>query len=85
VGGIKEKVLAAHRAGIKTVILPKRNEPDLAEIPEDIRKEMNFVLVDHVDEVFRIAFADKQERKEADEGQASDSGPAPGHSEPNTA
>ncbi|HDN81093.1 MAG: endopeptidase La [Chloroflexi bacterium] len=63
VGGIKEKVLAAHRAGIKTVILPKRNEPDLADIPEDVRREMKFILVERVDEVFDIAFADGKKPK----------------------
>lgn len=84
VGGIKEKVLAAHRAGIRTVILPKRNEPDLAEIPKDIREEMNFVLVEHVDEVFKIVFADKRKDEEPDESKVSDSGPDTGPSEPGT-
>ncbi|MBC7263955.1 MAG: endopeptidase La [Chloroflexi bacterium] len=58
VGGVKEKVLAARRAGLTTVILPKRNAPDLEELPEDIRKEMNFVLVDTVDEVLAAALTD---------------------------
>ena len=51
VGGIKEKILAAHRAGIKSVILPKENEPDLEDIPADVRREMTFHLVTHADEV----------------------------------
>jgi ATP-dependent Lon protease len=55
VGGIKEKVLGARRAGIKTVILPKRNEKDLEEVPEAVRKEMNFIFVETVDEVLRHA------------------------------
>ncbi len=55
VGGIKEKVLAAHRAGIRTIILPRRNERDLDEIPEDLRRELEFVLVDRVDEVLEAA------------------------------
>ncbi|MGD8801429.1 MAG: endopeptidase La [Desulfobacterales bacterium] len=50
VGGIKMKVLAAHRAGLKTVILPERNARDLADIPDDIRKKMQFIFVDRIDE-----------------------------------
>jgi ATP-dependent Lon protease len=52
VGGIKEKVLAAHRAGLKTVILPKQNEKDLEDIPDEARKKLDFVLVERVDDVF---------------------------------
>ncbi len=48
VGGIREKVLAAHRAGIKKVLLPKENEPDIAEIPAAVRKQMRFVLISDV-------------------------------------
>ncbi len=55
VGGIKEKVMAANRVGIKTVILPKENEPQLSEVPEKIKKEMSFVLVRNIDEVFKSA------------------------------
>jgi ATP-dependent Lon protease len=55
VGGIKEKVLAAHRAGLKTIILPKRNEKDLEDVPEDVRQELDFVLVERVDQVFEAA------------------------------
>ncbi|NLE77429.1 MAG: endopeptidase La, partial [Chloroflexi bacterium] len=55
VGGIKQKVLAAHRAGLKTVILPRRNEMDLDDLPEDVRDEMQFVLADSVDDVLREA------------------------------
>jgi ATP-dependent Lon protease len=54
VGGIKEKVLAAHRAGLRRVILPKENEKDLEDIPEEIREELEFVLVDNVDQVLGI-------------------------------
>ncbi|KAL5022013.1 hypothetical protein ScPMuIL_001168 [Solemya velum] len=56
VGGIKEKVLAAHRAGIYRVILPKRNEKDLHEIPPNVRNEMAFVLVSRLEEVIGAAF-----------------------------
>jgi ATP-dependent Lon protease len=55
VGGIKEKVLAANRAGIKIVILPKKNEKDLEEIPERIRKEMNFKFIQRMDEAIELA------------------------------
>ncbi|HQC92168.1 MAG: endopeptidase La [Candidatus Methanoculleus thermohydrogenotrophicum] len=55
VGGIKEKVLAAHRAGIRKVILPRENERDLADVPEDVRRELTFVTVDTVDDVLREA------------------------------
>lgn len=56
VGGIKAKVLAAHRAGVRRIILPKENEKDLSEIPEEIRDEIAFTLVEHVDEVIEQAF-----------------------------
>jgi ATP-dependent Lon protease len=55
VGGIKEKVLAAKRSGITTVILPKRNEKDLEEVSEQVRKEMKFHFVQKMDEVIQIA------------------------------
>lgn len=55
VGGIKMKVLAAHRAGLKTVILPKRNEPDLEELPDEIRHSLKFVPVERIEEAFEIA------------------------------
>jgi ATP-dependent Lon protease len=55
VGGIKEKVLAAHRAGIKMILLPKLNKKDLEELPESVRKEMKFVPVDEISEAVREA------------------------------
>ncbi len=55
IGGVKQKVLAAHRAGLKCVILPKRNEPDLEDVPEEVREEMNFVFVDEIEEVIEHA------------------------------
>jgi ATP-dependent Lon protease len=55
VGGIKEKVLAAHRNGLKTVILPRRNEADLEELPDEVRQSMSFVFVETVDEVLAAA------------------------------
>ncbi len=55
IGGVKEKVIAAHRAGIKTVIIPKENEKDLHEIPANVRKKLRFVFVEHMDEVLAEA------------------------------
>jgi len=55
VGGIREKVVAAHRAGIKTFVLPRQNMKDLEEVPEDARNELTFVPVDHMDEVLKVA------------------------------
>lgn len=51
IGGLKEKVLAAHRAGIKTVICPKENEKDLKDIPKEVMKDLKVIMVDHVDQV----------------------------------
>ena len=53
IGGLKEKVLAAHREGMKTIILPKENEKDIADIPEAVRKDLEFVPVETMDEVLR--------------------------------
>jgi ATP-dependent Lon protease len=55
IGGVREKVLAAQRAGLKRVILPRENEPDLSELPEEARNELEFVLVDNVREVLEAA------------------------------
>lgn len=55
VGGIKEKILAAHRAGVEVTVLPKDNEKNLYDIPEDIRKKMKFRFAKHMDEVLKIA------------------------------
>ncbi len=56
VGGIKEKVLAAHRAGIKTILLPQKNEKDLIEIPDQIRQEMKFHFLQEMSDVLKVAF-----------------------------
>jgi ATP-dependent Lon protease len=65
VGGIKEKVLAAHSIGLKTIILPKRNEADLEDLPDEVREGINFVFVETVDEVLDVALepAPKTKRK----------------------
>jgi ATP-dependent Lon protease len=59
IGGVKMKVLAAHRAGLTTVILPRRNERDLEDVPEDVRGKMSFVLVDRIDEALKAGLSDK--------------------------
>ncbi len=68
IGGVKQKILAAHRAGLKTIILPQRNEADLEDLPEDIRQELQFVLVEDIEEVLRTALrpgGDDQDRAPA--------------------
>jgi len=55
IGGVKEKVLAAHRAGIRRVLLPRRNEADLDDIPAELRKEMDLVLIESIDELLKLA------------------------------
>jgi ATP-dependent Lon protease len=65
VGGLKEKILAAKRAGIKTVILPKDNKEEvMSDLPPYVRKSMNLIFVDHIDEVFKIAL--REEKKEVE-------------------
>jgi ATP-dependent Lon protease len=59
IGGVREKTLAAQRAGLKRVILPRENEPDLTELPAETKRELEFVLVDSIDEVFDAAFDGK--------------------------
>jgi len=57
VGGIKQKVLAAHRAGLSTVVLPARNEKDLDDIPAGVREQMRIVLVDRVEDALATALS----------------------------
>jgi ATP-dependent Lon protease len=65
IGGLKEKALAAQRAGINRLIIPRRNEADIDDIPEHLRKKMRFVLVDDVDEVLDAALEKKRRRPDA--------------------
>jgi ATP-dependent Lon protease len=58
VGGIKEKVLAAHRAGVKKVVLPKDNEKDLSEVPQQVRDELKFIFAESIDEALEVALAE---------------------------
>ena len=62
VGGIKMKLLAAHRAGLKTVILPRRNEKDLEELSQEVREGLNIVLVETIDEVLEKALSSEKKR-----------------------
>jgi ATP-dependent Lon protease len=55
IGGLKQKVLAAHRAGIRTVLFPKKNLKDVDDIPEDVRNELTLIPVDHMDQVVKAA------------------------------
>jgi ATP-dependent Lon protease len=55
IGGVKEKVIAAHRAGIKTVLLPKDNKKDLEDVPKEVLKDLKFEFVSHMDEVLKYA------------------------------
>jgi ATP-dependent Lon protease len=70
VGGIKEKVLAAHRAGIKRVILPERNTKDLVDVPEDVKADLQFLFVRHLDQVLDEVMEEKVLRKGADGAEA---------------
>ncbi|EEG78171.1 endopeptidase La [Dethiobacter alkaliphilus] len=61
IGGVKEKVLAAHRAGIKTILLPAENKKDISEIPDNVRRKLEFVLVEHMDQVLEHALAEAKD------------------------
>ncbi|HZY44860.1 MAG TPA: endopeptidase La [Anaerolineae bacterium] len=62
IGGLKEKAMAAHRAGIKTLLVPKKNEKDLVEIPKKIRDDLKIILVEHMDEVLTAALLPKAKK-----------------------
>jgi len=72
VGGIKEKVLAARRAGIKTIIMPRRNERDLEDIPAEVRKELEMIFVDTVDEVLAHALREGDAASKAEAGESTE-------------
>jgi ATP-dependent Lon protease len=67
IGGVKEKVLGAHRAGIKEVIVPKANEADLEDVPEEVRKQLTFHPVETLRDVLRIALVHSSEEAAVEE------------------
>lgn len=67
IGGVKEKVIAAHRAGLKTIVLPKNNQKDLEEIPDNVKEDIEFVFADHLDQVLEVAFKRSVKRKIKDD------------------
>ncbi|MBM4315402.1 MAG: endopeptidase La, partial [Deltaproteobacteria bacterium] len=67
IGGLKEKLLAAHRAGIRKVIIPKDNEKDLAEVPSNVLKDLEIIMVEHVDEVLKVALLEAEKQTEQQE------------------
>ena len=66
IGGLKEKVIAAHRAGLKTIIIPKENKKDLVELPKEVMKDLTFKSVSHMDEVIGIALKSSLKLRQAD-------------------
>ncbi|MFH1434136.1 MAG: S16 family serine protease [Pseudomonadota bacterium] len=75
VGGIKEKVLAAHRAGIKEIIIPQRNEKDLVEIPDEIKQDLTFRFIQSVDEALDFALVSSSFNKPTTPPEARESRP----------
>ncbi|MGV8059353.1 MAG: endopeptidase La [Smithellaceae bacterium] len=65
IGGLKEKILAAHRGNIKTVIIPKDNEKDIAEVPQNVQNALEIIFVEHIDEVLKIAFVKDEDELSA--------------------
>jgi ATP-dependent Lon protease len=76
VGGIKEKVLAAYRAGVKNVVLPRLNEPDLDDVPEEAKRALRFIPVDSADEALRAALPDRVGEQVAEPGEPDDRRPS---------
>jgi ATP-dependent Lon protease len=65
IGGLREKVMAAHRAGLKTMIVPKKNQKDMVEVPKKIQHDLTFHFVESMDEVLALAFAERKKKKKA--------------------
>jgi len=66
IGGLKEKVLAAHRAGLKRVLFPRENLKDVEEIPENVRKALTLIPVEHMDQVLKEAFLENPLKQHED-------------------
>jgi ATP-dependent Lon protease len=75
IGGLKSKTIAAHRAGIKKVILPADNAKDIPELPERIREDIELLCVSHLDEVLEVALLEGNEPPFSVEGVSGNSGP----------
>jgi ATP-dependent Lon protease len=69
IGGVKEKVLGAHRAGITTIILPKDNEADIEDVPEEVRKALTFHTVENLEEVLKIALVAEKDQESVEESE----------------
>jgi ATP-dependent Lon protease len=67
IGGVKEKVLGAHRAGIKTIILPKDNEADIEDVPDEVRNQLTFHTVENLEQVLRIALEHDKDQQAVEE------------------
>jgi ATP-dependent Lon protease len=65
IGGLRDKVLAAHRAGLKTMLIPKKNEKDMVDVPKKVQREMNFVYVERMDQVLPVALKTSRQAKSA--------------------
>ena len=65
IGGVKEKTIAGHRAGLKTIILPKENKKDLDDVPEMVKKDIKFVFAEQVEDALVVALKDWKLRKKA--------------------
>jgi ATP-dependent Lon protease len=79
IGGVKEKLLAAHRIGVSTVVLPRENEKDLADVPKNVVEKLRVELVDHIDEVLKIALLppEPSPARVSEEGPGEGLGPVP--------
>jgi ATP-dependent Lon protease len=75
IGGVKEKVLAAYRAGLRRVVMPEPNEKDLRDIPDEVRKQMTFTFVSTMDDVLKVMLMPKLKPELADSGPARKSAP----------
>ena len=62
IGGLKEKAIAAHRSRLKTIIIPKTNEKDIEDVPEEVRRELKIITVEEYEDVWKIIFAKKPKK-----------------------
>jgi ATP-dependent Lon protease len=67
IGGVKQKVLAAYRAGLQEVVLPARNGPDLEDVPEEVRSKMTFTLAETVGDVLAVALSERSDGADSEE------------------